>query len=122
MSKTIVFFSSLLLLCFFGSNGFAENSSIQDQTFICDRGVALPAVFLKPQNSPIYVVVSVDGKLVAMREQKTDSGSLYASVDDQDNYQLRIYKNEATLTYKDAGENAKEQIVLSSCQADIAED
>lgn len=120
MSKTIVFLNSLLLLCFFGSNGFAKNSSIQDQTFICDRGVALPAVFLKPQNSPIYVVVSVDGKLVAMREQKTDSGSLYASVDDQDNYQL--YKNEATLTYKDAGENTKEQIVLSSCQADIAED
>lgn len=100
----------------------AQDLSIRNQTYICERGVALPVVFLKDQERS-YAVLSVDGKLISMREDKTDSSHLFIAIDDQDSYRLHIQGNNAFLSYKDSDDVTKtDRVILQSCQADIAED
>ncbi len=110
----------------------AQDTSVRNETYICERGVALQVVFIKDKERD-YAIVAIDGKLVAMREELKNSdklflGKLFIAVDEQDNYRLRIKGNEAVVTYKDNGiykdngQSKTDKVVLQSCQADIAED
>ena len=119
LKKTFLATLAFAALHSFAAN--AEEPSVHNQTYICERGVALQAVFIKDKDGS-YAVLSVDGKLVAMREDVKTAEKLFIAVDDQDNYRLHIKGNDAFLTYKDSDPAKAEKTILQACQADIAED
>lgn len=131
MLKTIFVMVALFLAFpFIAAN--AQDPSVHNETYICERGVSLQVVFIKDKERD-YAIVAIDGKMVAMREEpknpdKLFPGKLFIAVDEQDNYRLHIKGNEAVLTYKDNGtykdneQSKTDKVVLQSCQADIEED
>ena len=125
MLKTIFVMVALFLAFpFIAAN--AQDPSVHNETYICERGVSLQVVFIKDKERD-YAIVAIDGKLVAMREEPKNSdklspGKLFIAVDEQDNYRLHIKSNEAVVTYKDNEQSKTDKVVLQSCQADIEED
>ncbi|AQT46219.1 MliC family protein [Bartonella choladocola] len=115
------FLMTFILAALYGFAANAQASSVRNQTYICERGVALQAIFIKDKDDS-YAVIFVDGKLVAMHEDVKGPERLFIAVDDQDNYRFHIKGNDASLTYKDSDQSKAEKVVLQSCQADIAED
>lgn len=125
MLKTIFVMVALFLAFpFIAAN--AQDPSVHNETYICERGVSLQVVFIKDKERD-YAIVAIDGKMVAMRGEpknpdKLSPGKLFIAVDEQDNYRLHIKSNEAVLTYKDNEQSKTDKVVLQSCQADIEED
>lgn len=120
MLKTVSFMGLVLFaLSLLTAN--VQAGSVHNQTYICERGVALQVVFIKDKDIS-YAVVAIDGKLVPMRQDRGTSGELFIAVDDQDSYRLQIKGNDAVLTYKDSGQSKGDKVILSACQADIEED
>ncbi|CAM1629217.1 lysozyme inhibitor [Bartonella apis] len=125
MLKTIFVMVALFLAFpFIAAN--AQDPSVHNETYICERGVSLQVVFIKDKERD-YAIVAIDGKMVAMREEpknpdKLSPGKLFIAVDEQDNYRLHIKSNEAVVTYKDNEQSKTDKVVLQSCQADIEED
>ncbi|MBH9981504.1 hypothetical protein H3S89_01680 [Bartonella sp. B10834G6] len=125
MLKTI-FVTVVLFLAFPFIAANAQDPSVHNETYICERGVSIQVVFIKDKERD-YAIVAIDGKMVAMREEpknpdKLSPGKLFIAVDEQDNYRLHIKSNEAVLTYKDNEQSKTDKVVLQSCQADIEED
>ncbi|MHC5306184.1 MliC family protein [Bartonella sp. LJL80] len=121
LKKTI--FAVVLYGC--GANALpalADDLSVKNETYICERGVQLPVVFMNDSKGDSYAIVSVEGKLVPMRQHVAASGVLYVAFDEQDSYRLHTKGNEAFLTYMEADHTAKEQTILNACEADVAED
>lgn len=99
----------------------AQGQLVHTRTYICERGVALQVAFIKDKENS-YAVVSVDGKLVPMRQDSNSSGELFVAVDEQDSYRLLIKGNDAVLTYKDGEQSKAEKVIFATCQADIEDD
>lgn len=124
MLKNSMFLKALLLLIGFYAlvcPAQGQDFVVHNQTYICERGVALPVVFLHDKENS-YAVLAVDGKLVAMREGNDAKNRLFIALDDQDSYRLHIKGNDAFLSYHDSDQTKNDKVVLQSCQADIAED
>lgn len=121
MLKTVFSLGFLLLALTSMPPARAQDMLIRNQTYICERGVALQVVFLTDKERS-YAVLSVDGKLVAMREDNHAQDRLFVAFDEQDSYRLHIKGNDASLSYKDNDQAKNENVILQSCQADIGED
>lgn len=112
---------ALILLAFPVLTVNAQGQSVYSRTYICERNVALQVAFIRAKDNS-YAVVSVDGKLVPMRQDSNMASELFVAVDEQDSYRLHIKGNEAVLTYKDSEQQKAEKIIFATCQVDIEED
>ncbi len=85
-------------------------------TYICERNVELPVIYVNGlKNDESMAVLSIEGKLVPMREWPAASGARYVALDEQDSYRWHSKGDEGTLSFLEADDSAKEQILLSSC-------
>lgn len=85
-------------------------------TYTCERGVALPVVFINPADGPSLAVLSAEGKLVPMRSRPAGSGARYIALDEQDSYRLYTKGDTAILSHLAADHTVREETLLSDCR------
>lgn len=121
MLKAITpFLTSGVLLSCFASNVLAQdNAEIQPLTkvtYICERNVELPVVYINGlKNDESMAVIFTEGKLVPMRIWPAASGARYIALDEQDSYRWHTKGDEGVLSFLEADHEATEQILLSNC-------
>lgn len=114
-----------LLICssyFATMQANANEIAVQNQSYICERGVELPVTFLTQKNGDAYAVMFIEGKLITLKQQISASGALYVAMDKQDSYRLFTKGDDAMLSYLSNDKRAKEHTLLSSCEADVPKD
>lgn len=121
MLKAITpFLTSSVLLSCFASNVLAQdNAEIQPLTkvtYICERNVELPVVYINGlKNDESMAVIFTEGKLVPMRIWPAASGARYIALDEQDSYRWHTKGDEGVLSFLEADHEATEQILLRNC-------
>lgn len=92
------------------------DTQVQEQDYVCDRGVVLPVSFVNPAGEAGLAMMVVEGKLVALRALPTGSGVRYVAFDEQDSYRLYTKGDEAFVTHIAADHTADEVPILSGCR------
>lgn len=95
---------------------------VNQVTYVCERGVSIPVVYINPANGTPMAVLAVEGKLVTLKNERSASGVLYVSTDKHDGYRFWSKGDAAMLIYLPSEKNAKEQTLFANCQADVPND
>ena len=92
----------------------AQGDDLIPITYLCERGVEVPVVFVSPDDGDSYAVAQIDGKMVGMRQVVSASGARYRSGDGADAYQLWSKSNGAMISF---GADGQDQMLFQDCQA-----
>jgi hypothetical protein len=95
------------------AGGVPLNPSV---TYVCERGVVLPVVFIRSA-TPSLAVALIEGQLVTLRQVPTGSGMFYADTDEERGYRLRGQGDALQLRWLAADHTAEEQVLLAECSA-----
>lgn len=121
MLKTIIapVTAGLAFAAFAGSavaQDMTETQSLTKVSYLCERNVELDVVYINDLKSgESAAVLYTENKLVPMREWPAASGARYIALDEQDSYRWHTKGDEGTLSFLEADDSAKEQILLSAC-------
>lgn len=89
-------------------------TQVQNMTYLCDRDVAVPAVYVNAPNTSL-VVLYVEGRQILLYAEPAGSGARYSWPSDGSSYVWWSKGDEATLYWKD-GEAGTETAILG-CKA-----
>jgi membrane-bound inhibitor of C-type lysozyme len=92
---------------------FAE-TQVQNMTYICERGVRVPVVYVNAPDTS-FVVIHVEGGQYLLYSEPAASGARYGWPSDGSNYVWWTKGDEATLYWKD-GEAGSETAILTGCK------
>lgn len=92
----------------------AEPDDLIAITFVCERGVEVPVVFVNPEGGESYAVARIDDKLLGMRQVISASGARYRSGDGADAYQLWTKGETALIS---VGPDGQDVTLFQDCQA-----
>lgn len=92
----------------------AHTGDLIPVTYLCERGVEVPVVFVNPEGGDGYAVAQIDGKLLGMRQAVSASGARYRSGDGADAYQLWSKGNGALIFF---GAEGQESVLFQDCTA-----
>ena len=101
------------ILCLLSAPAFAD-TQVQNMTYLCDRDVAVPVVYVNAPDTSL-VVIYVEGGQDLLYSEPAASGVRYGWPSDGSNYIWWTKGDEATLFWKD-GEAGTEEPVLSGCK------
>ena len=97
-----------------GTMALAQADDLIPTTYLCERGVEVPVVFVSPGGSEGYAVAQIDGKLVGMRQAVSASGARFRSGDGADAYQLWSKADSALISY---GADGQDRVLFRDCKA-----
>ncbi len=92
---------------------FAE-TQVQNMTYICDRDVAVPVVYVNAPDTSLAVIY-VEGGQYLLYSEPVASGARYGWPSDGSSYVWWTKGEEATLYWKD-GEAGSETAILTGCK------
>ena len=104
----------ILAACGTASMALAQTGDLIPVTYVCERGVEIPVVFVNPEGGDAYAVAQIDGKLVGMRQAVSASGARYRSGDGADAYQLWSKGDSATVSF---GADGRDAVLFQDCTA-----
>lgn len=102
--------AALILLA---APAFAE-TQVQNLTYTCDRGVAVPVVYVNADDTSL-AVLQVEGRQILLYTEPSASGARYGWPSDGSSYIWWTKGDEATLYWKDGG--AGTETPLLTCRA-----
>ena len=85
----------------------------QNQRYICERGVQIPAVYVTSGDSSI-VILTVEGNQILLYSEATASGVRYGWPSDGSHY-VWLSKGEATMLFWHDGATNKETTLYAAC-------
>jgi len=88
--------------------------TVAAEVYVCQRGVEVPVTYVYGTD-PAMAFLLAEGKLVALRQVPSASGSFFASFDEQDGYRWRTRGSEAFLAWLAADHTASEVVLLEGC-------
>jgi membrane-bound inhibitor of C-type lysozyme len=100
-------------LCLLSAPAFAE-TQVQNMTYICERDVAVPVVYVNATDTSLAVIY-VEGGQYLLYSEPAASGARYGWPSDGSNYVWWTKGEEATLYWKD-GEAGTETAILTDCK------
>lgn len=103
-----------LTFCLLATPALAE-TQVQNMTYLCDRDVAVPVVYVNAPDTS-FVVIHVEGGQYLLYSEPAASGARYGWPSDGSNYVWWTKGDEATLYWKD-GEAGSETAILTGCKA-----
>ncbi|APE45351.1 hypothetical protein BOO69_06960 [Sulfitobacter alexandrii] len=83
-------------------------------TYTCERGVAVPAVYVNVEGEPGIAVIGVEGGMFNLRAEPAGSGVRYGYPSDGSHYVWWTKGEAASLLWHD-GTDGSEQVLLSEC-------
>lgn len=83
-------------------------------TYVCERGVEIPAVYVNHPGEPGIAVIHVEGRMINLVTEMSASGARYGWPSDGSNYIWWTKGDTATLYWKD-GATGEETPLLSEC-------
>lgn len=92
----------------------AAETQVQNISYICERGVEVPVVYVNAPDTSIAVIY-VEGGQFLLYNEPAASGARYGWPSDGSNYVWWTKGEEATLYWKD-GEAGTETPILSNCK------
>ncbi|XDA96516.1 MliC family protein [Sulfitobacter sp. LCG007] len=94
-------------------------AEIQALTYLCERGVTIPAVYVNGEDGPdriAVVVIQVEGRMINLEASESGSGARYAVPSDKSGYVWWTKGTSATLAWFDAP--LREEVTLyAACEA-----
>ncbi|MFK7881134.1 MliC family protein [Roseobacter sp.] len=93
----------------------AGNAASQTATYLCERSVELPVVFVTDKTGAGIAVLLVEGALVTLEATPTASGVRYAAAPNESGYVWWTKGDAAMLTWFDAA-TGQETPVYSECE------
>lgn len=84
-------------------------------TYLCDRGVEVPAVYVNHPGEDGIAVIHVEGRLITLIVERSASGARYGWPSDGSHYVWWTKGDEATLYWHD-GATGDETPVLTGCK------
>jgi len=103
---------AIAILCMVSAPAFAE-TQVQNMTYVCDRGVAVPVVYVTTPDTSLAVIY-VEGGQFLLYNEPAASGAHYGWPSDGSSYVWWTKGDEATLYWKD-GEAGTETAILTGC-------
>ena len=100
-----------LALALLVAPAMAQDTQVQNMTYLCDRDVTIPAVYVNATDTSL-VVLQVEGRQVLLYNEPAASGARYAWPSDGSGYVWWSKGAGATLYWKD-GEAGAETAILS---------
>lgn len=97
-----------------------EVNPIERVDYICERGIVVPATYIRNGSGPGFAVIDAEGKMIAL--QWHDNLKKYVAVDEQDSYRWSDNDGQAVLSHLEADHTAKEVTLLSACRSDDSEE
>jgi membrane-bound inhibitor of C-type lysozyme len=97
----------------FAAPAVAE-TQVQNMTYICDRDVAVPVVYVNAPDTSLAVIF-VEGGQYLLYSEPAASGARYGWPSDGSSYVWWTKGEEATLYWKD-GEAGSETAILTGCK------
>ena len=89
----------------------------QAVTYVCDRGVEVPAVYVNHEGEPGLAVLHVEGRMVNLVAERAASGVRYGWPSDGSHYLWWTKGEEAALFWRD-GASGEEHLLLSGCRSE----
>lgn len=102
-----------VIVFLFSVPAFAE-TQVQNMTYVCERDVAVPVVYVNAPDTS-FVVIHVEGGQYLLYNEAAASGARYGWPSDGSNYVWWTKGDEATLYWKD-GEAGTETAILTGCK------
>jgi membrane-bound inhibitor of C-type lysozyme len=115
MIRPIAFALSLALLAGLPSAVTAAELEIVTATYHCERGVAVPVAYINT-DGPGAVVLTVEGRQIALAQQISASGARFAWPSGGSGYVWWSRGDSATLYWHD-GETGEEVALYTACEA-----
>ncbi len=110
--------STLLLAC--APLPAAASLAIAQQTYLCERGVAVPAIYVTETSTDpdagAVVILNLDGRQITLWQEVAASGVRYGYPSDGSHYVWWTKGHAATLYWHD-GTDGSEAVVLQDCTA-----
>ena len=97
----------------FATPAFAE-TQVQNMTYICDRDVVVPVVYVNAPDTSLAVIY-VEGGQYLLYSEPAASGARYGWPSDGSSYVWWTKGDDATLYWKD-GSAGSETVILSGCK------
>lgn len=94
------------------TGGEVPDTALITATYICDRGVEVPATYLNTADRN-FVVINVEGRQISLEVEVSASGARYGWPSDGAHYVWWNTGDEATLYWSEAG---AETAVLEGCK------
>lgn len=93
---------------------FAQDTEFVPITYVCDRGVEVPVVFVNHPDTGSTAVALIDNRLLAMRNVISASGARYRTDGDGDGdaYQLWVKGNTAVIF---VGPDGDDVVLFGNC-------
>ena len=85
-------------------------------TYVCERGVEVPAVYVNHPDEPGIAVIGIEGRMVNLVVEPSGSGARYGWPSGGSHYVWWTKGDEATLYWSD-GATGEEIPLLSGCAA-----
>lgn len=104
----------ILAACGAATMAVAQTGDLVSVTYVCERGVQVPVVFVNPGSGEAYAVARIDGKLLGMRQAVSASGARYRSGDGADAYQLWSKGDNALISF---GADGQDKTLFGDCAA-----
>ena len=92
----------------------AAEMALQTQRYLCERGVEIPVAYVSDAETAI-VILTVEGRQIALYRDAAASGARYAWPSDGSGYVWWSKDDTATLLWKD-GAAGTETVLLAGCK------
>jgi membrane-bound inhibitor of C-type lysozyme len=77
VKRRAAFLAGVLLL----GGGTAAIAAVVEATYVCERGVHIPVVYVNEVEAENIAILHVDGRLITLPQARAASGALYAEPD-----------------------------------------
>lgn len=102
------------VLCCAATMVVAQTDDTVSVTYVCERGVEVPVIYVNSATDTSYAVAQIDGKMVGMHIVISGSGARYRSGDGADAYQLWSKGDTALISY---GPDGNDTPLFTECAA-----
>ncbi|WP_374302227.1 MliC family protein [Paracoccus sp. (in: a-proteobacteria)] len=95
-------------------SAWAQANDLESVTYVCERRVEVPVIFVNPEGGASYAIARIDDSLLGMRQVISASGARYRSGDGAGDYQLWTKGDTAMIS---VGPDGQDRTLFGDCRA-----